>query len=214
MKKKIIALGIALTAMANLQAQDTIYVYQKVGGIIKHAVSNVDSVIFYKPTVAGVTNQLTVTDIDGNAYNIVTIGGQAWMKENLKVTKYKDGTTIPLVTATGAWVALTTPGYSFYNNSVTGGVYGALYNWYTVNTGKLCPTGWHVPSTTEWTTLETFLGGASVAGGKLKETGTSKWFSPNTGATNETGFTALPGGARNYLGTMKQYWQQRLLVEF
>jgi uncharacterized protein (TIGR02145 family) len=82
-----------------------------------------------------------------------------------------------------------------------GTVYGALYNWYAVNTGKLCPSGWHVASDAEGTALTSFLGGGDVAGGKLKETGTKHWLSPNTGATNESGFTALPGGDRYYDGT-------------
>jgi uncharacterized protein (TIGR02145 family) len=123
------------------------------------------------------------------------------MATNLKTTKYNDGTTIPLVTDGAAWVALSTPGYCWYNNDAATykATYGALYNWYTVNTGKLCPTGWHVPTNAEWTTLTTYLGGESVAGGKLKESGTAHWDSPNTGATNETGFSALPGGLRDQL---------------
>lgn len=138
----------------------------------------------------------TVTDIGSNIYNIVTIGTQIWMAENLKTTKYKDGTAIPLATDGSAWAALETPGYSWYNNDSTtyNATYGALYNWYTVSTGILCPTGWHVPSDAEWTTLITYWGGENVAGGKLKESGTTHWSSPNIGATNETGFTALPGG--------------------
>jgi uncharacterized protein (TIGR02145 family) len=144
----------------------------------------------------------TVKDIDGNVYTSVTIGNQVWMAENLKTTKYNDGTAIPLVADDKAWEALTTPAYCWYNNDATANkkTYGALYNWYTVNTKKLCPTGWHVPSDAEWTTLTTNLGGESVAGGKLKETGTTHWQSPNMGATNETGFTALPGGYRNNYG--------------
>lgn len=143
----------------------------------------------------------TVTDINGNIYNTVTIGTQVWMKENLKATKYKDGSAIPLVTDNVAWSYLTTPGYCWHNNDsiANKNVYGALYNWYTVNTGKLCPTGWHVPSTAEWISLGNFLG--STAGGKLKEAGTSHWQSPNFGATNETGFSALPGSYRATLGT-------------
>jgi len=140
----------------------------------------------------------TITDIDGNIYNTVAIGTQIWMKENLKTTKYNDNTAIPLVTDNTAWEALATPGYCWYNNDEASykDTYGALYNWYTVSTGKLCPTGWHVPTDAEWTTLTTYLGGESIAGGKLKETGTTHWLSPNTGATNESGFTALPGGYR------------------
>jgi uncharacterized protein (TIGR02145 family) len=144
-----------------------------------------------------------IIDIEGNIYNTVTIGTQTWMAENLKTTRYKNGTTIPLVTDNTAWAGLTSPGYCWYNNdeAANKATYGALYNWYTVNTGNLCPTGWHVPSDAEWTTLTAYLGGKNVAGGKLKETGTAHWASPNTGATNETSFTALPGGARYYLGS-------------
>jgi len=144
----------------------------------------------------------TVKDIEGNVYKTVTIGTKVWMAENLKTTKYNDGTAIPLVTDDKAWEALTTPAYCWYNNDATANkkTYGALYNWYTVNTKKLCPTSWHVPSDAEWTTLTTNLGGISVAGGKLKETSTTHWQSPNTGATNETGFTALPGGFRSLDG--------------
>jgi uncharacterized protein (TIGR02145 family) len=157
----------------------------------------------------------TVTDIDGNIYNTITIDTKLWMAENLKTIKYNDGTAIPLVTDGAAWVALTTPGYCWYNNNAVTykATYGALYNWYTVNTGKLCPTGWHVPTDTEWTTLTTYLGGVSVAGGKMKETGTSHWLSPNTGATNESGYTALAGGYRYFnnglfheVGESGQWW--------
>jgi uncharacterized protein (TIGR02145 family) len=145
----------------------------------------------------------TINDADGNIYHTVTIGTQVWMVENLKTTKYNDGTAIPLVTDGEAWGKLTTPGYCWYNNDAATfkATYGALYNWYAVNTGKLCPTGWHVPTDAEWTKLTTFLGGNGIAeGGKLKETGTSHWKSPNTGATNVKGFTALPGGYRGGYG--------------
>ncbi|OFY38428.1 MAG: hypothetical protein A2X01_18820 [Bacteroidetes bacterium GWF2_35_48] len=141
----------------------------------------------------------TITDIDGNVYNTVIIGTQIWMAENLNVTKLNDGASISLVTDNTAWSNLSTPGYCWYNNDQTtyGNTYGALYNWYTVNTGKLCPTGWYASSGADWEALITYLGGGSVAGGKMKETGTTHWSSPNTGATNESGFTALPGGRRN-----------------
>ncbi|MCF6170330.1 MAG: fibrobacter succinogenes major paralogous domain-containing protein [Bacteroidales bacterium] len=141
-----------------------------------------------------------IADIDGHIYNTVVIGSQCWMAENLTTIKYNDGTGIPLVTDDSTWVSISTPAYSWYNNdsATYGPVYGALYNWYAVNTGKLCPTGWHVPTDAEWSTLTTYLGGLSVAGGKLKETGTTHWDPPNTDATNETGFTALPGGKRSF----------------
>jgi uncharacterized protein (TIGR02145 family) len=143
-----------------------------------------------------------IRDVDGNIYTSVTIGNQVWMVENQKTTKYNDGTSIPLVTVDAAWEALSTPGYCWYNNdNINKSTYGALYNWFVVdaasNGGKnVCPRGWHVPTDAEWTTLTTYLGGEDVAGGKLKETGTTHWLSPNTGATNERGFTALPSGYR------------------
>jgi uncharacterized protein (TIGR02145 family) len=150
-----------------------------------------------------------ISDIDGNVYNTVTIGTQVWMSENLKTTKYNDGTTaIPNITDNTAWEALTTGAFSWYNNDATTykATYGALYNWYAIdissNGGKnVCPTGWRLPTDGEWTTLTTYLGGESVAGGKLKETGTTHWTTPNDGATNESGFTALPGGYRYYSGS-------------
>jgi uncharacterized protein (TIGR02145 family) len=144
----------------------------------------------------------TVKDIDGNVYKTVTIGKQVWIAENLKTTKFNDSTSIPLVIENTAWSNLKTPGYCWYSNNESSYkvTYGALYNWYTVNTRKLCPTGWHVPSNAEWTTLTTFLGGRDIAGGKLKEAGFTHWTLPNTGATNESGFTILPGGTRNQYG--------------
>jgi len=144
------------------------------------------------------TGLYKVLDPDGNLYSVVKIGDQVWMAENLKTTKYKDGIGIPLVTNNEDWANLTTPGYCWQgNNQATyGDIYGALYNWYAVETGKLCPDGWHVPTDSDWAILTTYLGGEAEAGGKLKEEGTTHWESPNTGATNETGFTALPGSCR------------------
>ena len=136
----------------------------------------------------------TVTDIEGNSYHTVTINDQIWMVENLKTTKYNDGTSIPLITSAIAWEGSTTPGYCWYNNDQA--TYGALYNWHVVNTGKLAPTGWRVATDTEWLLMSTYLGGQNAAGAKLKEAGTTHWIAPNTGATNETGFTALPSGIR------------------
>jgi uncharacterized protein (TIGR02145 family) len=143
-----------------------------------------------------------IKDIDGNIYKTVKIGQQIWMSENLKVTKFNDGTEIPLVTDPDVWGNLTTPGYSWYKNDYNtyGKVYGALYNWWAAGTGKLCPVGWHVPTNIEFATLTDYLGGSAVAGGKLKEAGLKHWLSPNLGATNETGFTALPGGLRGLDG--------------
>ncbi len=142
----------------------------------------------------------TMTDLDGNDYKTVTIGTQTWMAENLRTTTYNDGSTIPYVTSDNRWENLTTGAYCNYKNTAsvdTIVTHGRLYNWYAVNTGKLAPTGWHVPTDAEWTILIDYLGGSSEsAGGKLKEKGTTHWFNPNEGATNETGFTALPSGFR------------------
>ena len=167
-------------------------------------------------------NRETVTDIDGNVYNTVTIGTQVWLKENLKTTKYNDGTPIDLVTDNTEWHKLDTAGYCWYNNdqATYGNTYGALYNWYTAIPGNLCPLGWHVPTDAEWTTLVDYLGGSSVAGGKMKETGTTHWRDPNEDADNESGFTALPGGSRSNvygnfidLDTYGSWWSQPKLGE-
>lgn len=140
----------------------------------------------------------TVTDIDANVYKIVKIGYQVWMAENLRTTKYSDGTSIALVSDNAAWSSLGTAAYCWYdNNSGTyEDPYGKLYNWWAASSGKLCPTGWHVPSDAEWTVLIDNYFGNNNAGGYLKEIGTTHWSTPNTGATNLSGFTALPGGAR------------------
>ncbi len=147
------------------------------------------------------------SDEDGNNYAVVTIGAQTWMAENLKTTKFSDGTYIPHVTENAAWSNLSTPAYCWYDNdqSTYSNTYGALYNWYTVGTGNLCPTGWYVPTDAEYTALADYLGGLEVAGGKIKETGTTHWNGPNVGATNETGFTGLPGGSRTSSGTFDYF---------
>jgi uncharacterized protein (TIGR02145 family) len=143
----------------------------------------------------------TMTDQDGNVYKTVTIGNQTWMAENLRTTIYNDGTPIPNIIDENKWEGLITGAYCNYENTndvVTIATYGRLYNWYAVNTGLLAPKGWHVPTDDEWTELTDYLGGQEVAGGKLKET--VLWVSPNTDATNETGFTALAGGGRVRIG--------------
>ncbi len=155
-----------------------------------------------------------LTDIDGNKYSTIDIGGQIWTADNLKTTSLNDGTEIPLVPSTTEWLTTTDPGYTYYNGDpdTYAETYGALYNWYAVATGKLCPSGWHIPSDEEMTALMEYLGGQFVAGGKLKETGTTHWKSPNTGATDEIGFTGLPGGYKSpdgiwqYLGEYGNYY--------
>jgi uncharacterized protein (TIGR02145 family) len=140
-----------------------------------------------------------VTDYDGNVYTTVEICGKTWMAQDLKVTHFNDGSIIPNITDGDAWTGLTTPAYCWYNNDEQSyaGDYGILYNWYTIQTNKLCPFGWHVPTIEEFTALAECLGGFENAGGALKEIGTEHWFIPNTAATNSSGFTALPGGFRS-----------------
>ena len=147
-------------------------------------------------------NLETITDIDGNVYHIVTIGTQTWMVENLKTSKYRDGTSIPTVADNAAWAALKNGAYCNYNNDASKAKkYGKLYNAYAITDSRnIAPDGWHVANDSDWITLTTFIGGDSIAGGKLKETGTAHWTSPNVGATNEFIFTALPGGYREHNG--------------
>ena len=161
--------------------------------------------------------QDTVTDIDGNEYETVEIGEQVWMAENLKVTHYNDGTEIPTGYSDDDWAGLSTGAYAVYDdNESNADTYGYLYNWYAVDDDReVCPASWHVPTDGEYTALSDYLGGTSVAGGKLKECTEGScpeseyWYSPNTGATNESGFTALPGGARYYyrhMGYNGSFW--------
>jgi uncharacterized protein (TIGR02145 family) len=144
-----------------------------------------------------------IKDADGNVYTSTKIGTQEWLVENLKTTKYNDGTDIPLVTD-ASWWTIATPAYRWYKNDPANykTAYGALYNWFAVTTGNLCPTGWHVPDQHEWSTLIVYLGGVYVAGGKLKESGTVHWKAPNLGATNESGFTAMPTSSFSISGLM------------
>lgn len=156
----------------------------------------------------------TVTDIDGNVYQTVKIGNQWWMAENLKVIHYRNGDALTNVTDSTDWSRLFTGAYCSYDND-EGNVsnYGRLYNWYAVNDSRnIAPAGWHVPTDEEWKQLEMYLGmnqsetddtdwRGTTEGGKLKETGTIRWNSPNTGANNEYGFSALPGGYRIYYST-------------
>lgn len=149
-----------------------------------------------------------VSDINGNVYNTILIGTQCWMKENLKVRNYKNGTAIPLVTNYSTWMSLSTGARCWNNNDSASyaAIYGSLYNWSAVvDANGLCPSGWHVPTDLEWKTLEMHLGMSQAQadstgyrgnseGSKLKEAGTIHWNSPNTGATNSSGFTAVPGG--------------------
>jgi len=207
-------------AITFVNAQETMYIYKNGSIIGQHELNQVDSVIFYKPEVP---NENSVTDIDGNVYKTVVIGTQTWMAENLRTTKYNDGTEIPNIKDGITWSELTTGAYCWYENDEASykEPYGGLYNWYVVETGKLCPSGWHVPSNSDWETLINYLGGnADVIGGMLKEVSLKHWNSPNTGATNDSGFTALSIGYRDwYSGTFnnKGYynsWWSTTLVSY
>lgn len=168
---------------------------------------------------AGNNESCIVEDYDGNEYQTVVIGNQEWMAENLKVTHYNNGDAIQYVQSESSepdvWENLNTGAYGYYDDNTTHQeTYGNLYNWYAVDDDRgVCPVGWHVPTDEEWTVLTENLGGASVAGGKMKEAGLEHWNSPNTGATNESGFAGLPSGYRinsngNYLniGYYGYFW--------
>ncbi|MDD5570807.1 MAG: FISUMP domain-containing protein [Bacteroidales bacterium] len=163
-------------------------------------------------------SQTKVFDIDGNSYNIIQIGNQFWMKENLKVTHYCNNELIPNDTNSTTWPYLGTGARCYYINDsmVNSAIYGALYNWHAVNdSNKICPAGWHVPTDAEWNTMEKYLDNTvdTIAvgstgtdiGAKLKESDTAHWTSPNAGATNSSNFTALPGGYREEMGVFGGY---------
>lgn len=215
-------IGGFISTLIGLTANTTYYVRAYATNSVGTFYGN--QVIFSSLPSSGV-----MTDVDGNSYNYITIGSQTWMVENLKTTKYNDGTPIPLVTDGTAWANLTTPGYCWYNNDVANKTtYGALYNWYTVNTGKLAPTGWHVSTEAEWTILGNFLIAngynydGTTTGNKMAKSLAAKtnWASSTTtGAigndlskNNTSGFTGLPGGSRassgpfDYIGSLGYWW--------
>lgn len=163
----------------------------------------------------GLTMSFTtpLKDVENNLYTLVTIGNQIWMGENLKTTRYNDGMEIPKINDNSEWMNLNSPGFNWYNNdSLNKAQYGGLYNWHAVNTNKLCPIGWHVASYSDWVKLENTLGGKNNAQNKLKTVGTLYWLTPNTGATNESGFSAMPGGDRfdtgnfMFIGKFGYWW--------
>jgi uncharacterized protein (TIGR02145 family) len=190
------------TILRNLNPSTTYYV--------RSYAKNSNGVVVYGDEVSFGTGTLipgircpgtpSVTDIDGNLYHTVQIGTQCWTQSNLKVSRYRNGDSIPTGLSNSAWENTTAGAYAIYdNNPVNDGLYGKLYNLYAaMDTRGLCPTGWHVPTDGGWTTLETFLGGSSVAGVALKSTATlptpGGWNNPSYVATNSSGFTALPGG--------------------
>jgi uncharacterized protein (TIGR02145 family) len=189
---------------------NSMYYWKIVTKSIETGVTAVSDVFSFRPDTI-----TTVTDFEGNIYHTLVIGGQKWIRENLKTTHFANGDEIPDGTGAGNISGETDPLYWFtYNDNLNNVIeYGRLYTWYTVvDDRNVCPDGWHVPTLTEWSILREYLGGYLVAGGKLKESGTLHWLTPNTGATNETGFTALPGGIRPSDGTFSgmttigRYW--------
>ena len=186
------------------------------------SISGIYSVITVLVPSASTTitsNFVACTDSDNNNYPTVTIGSQTWMAENLKTTKYNDGTDIPIVIDNSTWAVTASPAYCWYNNQelTYKNIYGGLYNWYAVDiisngNKNVCPSGWHAPTDPEWTILAPFTGTTGVAGSILKETGITHW-SVLSEATNESGFTALPGGFRyamdgvyESLGASGDFW--------
>jgi uncharacterized protein (TIGR02145 family) len=161
---------------------------------------------FYPELEAKKADKTTINDIEGISYEVVKIGNQVWMAENLKTTKYNDGKTIPNVTKRKKWSNLTRGAWCYYdNNADNNEKYGKLYNWYAVSkttngNRNVCPTGWHVPSDAEWTVLTEYLGGEYCAGGKMQAVGTTSWKGSNTETTNTSLYTGLPGGYRNVNG--------------
>jgi len=157
-----------------------------------------------------------VTDVDGNVYKVIMLEEGVWMAENLRTTSFNDGSPIPLNKDNNSWKELKTSAYGWYNDDINyRNTYGAIYNWHAVGTGKLCPVGWHVPTEQEWIALMDYAGGLNKSGdnpGKLKEKGTAHWKSPNTGATNEIYFNALPAGGYSFFpweiepGTKTDWW--------
>ena len=198
-------IGAFSSSIIGLNASTTYYVRA-------YATNNVGTA--YGNEVSFTTPAAPITDIDGNVYHSVTIGTQTWMVENLKTTHYRNGESIANVTDGTAWLSTYTGAWCDYsNNAMIGLKIGHLYNWFAVNDSRnIAPVGWHVATDAEWTTLTDYLGGEATAGGNLKQAGTTVWLSPNVGATNETGFTALPGGLRyidatfNYATAAGTWW--------
>jgi uncharacterized protein (TIGR02145 family) len=154
----------------------------------------------YVPYVKTLSDTVLI-DIDSNRYKIISINDKKWMAENLRVTRYRNGDTIPFLKSDYEWKNADMGGYTYYNNdSVNLKIYGNLYSYTTIQWGDVCPDGWHLPTKDEWHELESALGGSGRAGGNLKAAGTDYWHDPNKGATDSVEFSALPGGIRNGVG--------------
>jgi uncharacterized protein (TIGR02145 family) len=208
--------GMYTSTLNNLTAQTSYYVRAYATNSTGTAYGNEET--FITTAVPSFTcGTSIITDADGNTYNTIQIGNQCWMQSNLKVSKYRNGDLIPNGLINANWTAANFDAFAMYNNSlVNDGLYGKLYNHFSVMDSRgLCPTGWHVPLDGEWNTLENFLGGSHAAGGALKSAVTQPtqggWNSPNSNATNSSGFLAMPGGRRDFWGDFSEignrgYW--------
>jgi len=211
--------GAFVSNITGLNPSTTYYVRAYATNSVGTAYGNEES--FTTATAWFVCGTFTLTDIDGNIYNTVQIGTQCWMKENLKTSKYNNGSDITYIgnEITGEWQYAINGAFTYYDNNIYWkDLYGALYNWRAVaSSNGLCPEGWHIPTINEWIQTSDFLGGISVSGGKMKSTLTEpldhpRWDLPNTGATNESSFTGLPSGSRHNgefyegLGNQARIW--------
>jgi len=200
-----------------MKKDKTIWIYQlAIMGVFLMFISScykADKNSIINPPINPTNVPDTLTDFDGNVYHTVIIGTQVWLKENLRVTHYRNGDPIKNETNNQKWITLTTGAYCNFDNDTNSIIgYGRLYNWHAVHdTRDIAPSGCRVATDEDWKTLVNFIGGVDTAGGKLKEIGNTHWFSPNTGATNSSGFTALPAGCRTHDGSYTErgyyaYW--------
>jgi uncharacterized protein (TIGR02145 family) len=213
-------------SLTNYNNDASLWIYYQKTKTLSQEISGIDSIKFEsnqtnftnlviyikgstpKNCVLSEIDSIKIKESLQDKFETVTIGTQVWMLKNLDVDHYRNGDSIPEVRDNKEWSKLTTGAWCYYNNSDSlGKIYGKLYNGYAVKDSRgLAPIGYHVPSDAEWTTLTNYLGGESVAGGKMKEKGTIHWSSPNEGATNSSGFLGLPGGSRNYNGGCDGVW--------
>ena len=219
MKKSIQIIATAFSILlgnAGFSQNDTMYV--NYGGNVTIAIptSKIDSLTFYRPNITP-----SITDADGNVYTSVTIGTQEWVSENLRTTKYTDGTVIPNVTGNTDWDNLSTGAWCNYNNSSSNdAIYGKLYNWYAVETGKLCPTGWHVPTDAEWNVLTNYLAANGHSGTEATALKSTSGWSGSGNGTDDYGWNGLPGGVRfgngNFYGIVGNglWWSYSVDVPF
>jgi uncharacterized protein (TIGR02145 family) len=207
--------ALLLASASPSHAQQNLLIRKTDNTVLSIPLSDIVSITFGAAPAVAAGN--TVSDVDGNVYGTVRIGSQVWMAENLRTTRYRNGQPIDHPGADNqAWGSNRGGAYAWYNNDerVFKQPYGAVYNWFAVsNTNGLCPAGWHVPSQSEWQILQEFAGGRQAAGGKLKSGRAApdahpRWDSPNVGATNETGFSAVPSGSRHSAGAYQMLGQE------